>query len=133
MIIGIGMDAVDIRRIERMTARFEGRMIARFLTDQERERLARLPHTPRLRHGFWAKTLAAKEATVKALGTGFQGGITWRDIDTGRLASGQPVVALHGAAQTHAQHLVGAAQVFLHLTLSDEYPYAYAYVVCEKR
>lgn len=130
MIIGIGADLCDIRRIERVMARHGDRFLLRVFTDQERARAAR--RTEALRPGTYAKRFAAKEACAKALGTGFSHGVFHSDMGVANLPSGKPTMRLTGGAllRLHALAPPGTQPV-LHLTITDEYPYAYAQVMIE--
>ncbi|MBP0492311.1 holo-ACP synthase [Roseomonas indoligenes] len=127
MILGLGNDMVDIRRLERTLERHGERFIARIFTDVERAKAERRGLT---RVATYAKRFAAKEAASKALGTGFRGGVFWRDLGVVNLPSGQPTLRMTGgaaerlAAMTPPGH---AAQVSL--TMTDEYPYAEAVVI----
>ncbi len=127
MILGLGSDICDIRRIESSLEKFGERFTKRLFSDAER---ARAERRPMLRAASYAKRFAAKEACAKALGTGFRRGVFFADLRVTNLPSGQPTMSLHGgalarlAALTPAGH---AARIFLSLT--DEYPYAYANVI----
>jgi holo-[acyl-carrier protein] synthase len=130
MIIGIGSDLCDIRRIEKTLARYGDRFTHRIFTQAEREkcdqRAARAPS--------YARRFAAKEACVKALGTGFQNGIFWRDLEVVNLPSGQPTLRLTGAALQRLQSLTPQDHTpFIHITLTDEPPLAQAFVMIEAR
>ena len=128
MIIGIGSDLCDIRRIERAMARFGDRFLARVFTDAERARAAR--RTESLRAGTFAKRFAAKEACAKALGTGFQSGVFHSDLGVINLPGGQPTLRLSGGAARRLASLVPAgAAPRIALTMTDEYPYAFAQVI----
>lgn len=128
MIIGLGSDLVDIRRIERALERHGERFTLRLFTPAERARAA--GRTERLRAATFAKRFAAKEAAAKALGTGFRAGVFWRDLGVVNLAGGRPSLRLTGgaarrlAAITPTGHAAG-----IDLTMTDEYPYAQAVVV----
>jgi holo-[acyl-carrier protein] synthase len=126
MILGIGTDLVDIRRIEQTVARHGDRFINRIYTDVERARAERKAN----RIDTYAKRFAAKEACAKALGTGFRKGVFFRDIGVVNLPSGKPTLQLTGGAlaRLHAITPPGyTAQIDLALT--DEYPLAQAFVV----
>lgn len=131
MILGIGNDLVDIRRIERTLARFGDRFLERVFTPQERERAERRAMAgPAARAAAYAKRYAAKEACAKALGTGFSQGVFWRDIGVVNRPSGVPTVALSGGAWRRLEALVPAGMVAdIHLSLTDEPPMAHAVVV----
>ena len=126
MIIGIGTDIVDIRRIERTIARFGERFLDRIFTAKERARAERRAN----RIATYAKRFAAKEACAKALGTGFRKGVFFRDIGVVNLASGQPTLSLTGGASAQLTALTPpgfAARIDLALT--DEWPLAQAFVI----
>lgn len=126
MIIGIGNDLVDIRRIEKSLERFGPRFVARIFTAFEAE-AARSRAMPA---AFLAKRFAAKEACAKALGTGFAQGVFWRDIGVVNEVSGRPVLALSGGALALLHRLTPPGHTpSLHLSMSDEPPMAQAVVV----
>ena len=126
MIIGIGSDIIDIRRIEKTLDRFGGRFIDRVFTDIERRKSDRRLE----RAASYAKRFAAKEACAKALGTGFSRGVYWRDLGVVNEPSGRPTLALAGAARNHLERLTPAGhRAVLHLTITDDYPYAQALVI----
>ena len=126
MIIGIGSDLSDIRRIEKTLERFGERFIARTFTDIERARSERRAQ----RAGSYAKRFAAKEACSKALGTGFRDGVYLRDIGVVNQRSGRPTLALtNGAAERLAAMTPAGHRAEIHLTLTDEYPLAQAFVM----
>jgi holo-[acyl-carrier protein] synthase len=128
VILGLGSDICDIRRIERALERFGPRFIGRVFTEAERRRAERRQGAART--GTYAKRFAAKEAGAKALGTGFAQGVFMSDIGVVNLPGGKPTLRLEGGAlaRLHAITPPGlAAQI--DVTLSDEYPYAYAHVI----
>jgi holo-[acyl-carrier protein] synthase len=128
MIIGIGSDLCDIRRIEKTLERFGERFIARTFTDIERARSERRA----ARAGSYAKRFAAKEACSKALGTGFRDGVYFRDIGVVNARSGRPTLALTNGAGRRLQQLTPPGmQAVIHVTLTDEYPLAQAFVMIE--
>lgn len=130
MILGLGSDICDIRRIERVMARYGERFLLRVFTDAERARAG--GRTEALRAGTLAKRFAAKEACAKALGTGFRAGVFHSDLGVLNLPSGQPTLRLTGGAAARLATLLPpgmAARV--HLTMTDEYPYAFAQVIIE--
>ncbi|MBF0562697.1 MAG: holo-ACP synthase [Alphaproteobacteria bacterium] len=130
MILGLGSDVVDIRRIERTLERFGSRFITRIFTEQEQSKAERRAGHPRLRASAYAKRFAAKEACAKALGTGFRAGVAWRDLGVVNLASGRPSLVLTGAARERLAALTPAGMVAqVDLTLTDEYPLAQAVVL----
>lgn len=133
MIIGIGSDLIDIRRIEKVMGRFEERFIQRCFTDIERAKAER-----RRKGGThiatYAKRFAAKEAMSKALGTGFSQGVFMRDIGVVNTPSGKPTLALTGGALKMLEALTPAGmQAHVHLTITDEPPLAQAEVIIEAR
>jgi len=126
MIIGIGSDLIDIRRVEKTLTRFGERFTSRCFTEIERAKADR-----RLRRAdTYAKRYAAKEACAKPLGTGFSQGVFWRDIGVVNLPSGKPTLALTGGAAARLRAVTPAGMsVALELTLTDEPPLAYALVI----
>lgn len=132
MIVGLGADLCDIRRIERVLERHGDRFIERVFTPVERARAA--GRTDALRAGTLAKRFAAKEACSKALGTGFKAGVHHSDLGVVNVPGGRPTMVLTGGALVRLRALVPAGMVaVLHLTMTDEYPYAFAQVVIEGR
>ncbi len=130
MIVGIGVDIVDIRRIERTLARFGDRFVRRVFTEAERARA----EARRRRAETYAKRFAAKEACAKALGTGFRRGVYFRDIEVVNLPSGKPVLRLHGGALRRLRALLPeGTRAQVELTLTDEYPLAQAMVLIATR
>ena len=126
MILGIGIDLVDIRRIEQTLARHGERFISRIYTETERARAERRAD----RIATYAKRFAAKEACAKALGTGFRRGVFWRDLGVVNLPSGQPGMVLTGGALIRLQAITPAGLVArLSLTITDEPPLAQAVVI----
>jgi holo-[acyl-carrier protein] synthase len=128
MILGLGNDMVDIRRIERTIERHGERFLARIFTATERAKAER--RGERIRAATYAKRFAAKEAASKALGTGFRAGVFWRDLGVVNLSSGQPTLRMTGGAAARLAAITPpghAAQVTL--TMTDEYPYAEAMVI----
>ena len=126
MIVGIGTDLCDIRRIERTIERHGERFLARIFTPTERALAERRAN----RAATYAKRFAAKEACAKALGTGFRAGVFFRDLGVVNLPSGKPTMVLTGAAFARLEKLVPpgfAARIDLAIT--DEYPMAQAFVV----
>lgn len=124
MVVGIGVDIVQIDRIERLLERHGDRFLARVMTDGERAYCARHKNpTPSI-----AARFAAKEAVLKALGTGWSGGIRWQDVEVVRGDAGPPVIALHGAAAAIA---AGKGVVRTHLSLAHDAGAAVATVVLE--
>ncbi len=127
MIIGLGVDICDIRRIEQSLERFGDRFTQRIFTDIERAKADRR----RLRADTYAKRFAAKEACAKALGTGVpRQGVYWSDIGVVNLPSGAPTLALTGGAKRRLDMITPQGAIArLHLTLTDEHPYAQAMVM----
>jgi holo-[acyl-carrier protein] synthase len=126
MIIGIGSDLIDIRRIERVIERHGDRFIERIFTDTERARAERRAGAT----ATYAKRFAAKEACSKALGTGIRGGVFWRDMGVVNLRSGRPTMQLTGGALKRLQALTPAGcEPRIDLTITDEWPLAQAFVV----
>lgn len=128
MIVGIGSDLCDIRRIEQSLARFGERFTGRVFTPGERARSDRKAE----RAASYAKRFAAKEACSKALGTGIRSGVFWRDMAVTNLPSGKPVMALTGgAAEALARLVPEGHEGIVHLTMTDDYPLAQAFVIIE--
>jgi holo-[acyl-carrier protein] synthase len=128
VILGIGSDICDIRRIERAMTRFGDRFLLRVFTEAERRKADR--RDGRNRAGTYAKRFAAKEACAKALGTGFSRGVFHSDLGVVNLPSGQPTMVLTGGAARRLAELAGPGMApRLDLTMTDEYPYAYAQVI----
>ena len=127
MIIGIGSDIIDIRRIEQTLARFGDRFTHRIYTERERARADRRPDQ---RAATYAKRFAAKEATAKALGTGLKQGVFWRDMGVANLPSGQPTMKLTGGAARRLEQLTPRGHVaHIHVSLTDDYPLAVGFVI----
>ena len=128
MILGIGSDLSDIRRIQATLDRFGARFTHRIFTELERTRSDRKPDAA----SSYAKRFAAKEACAKALGTGMRRGVFWRDMGVVNMRSGQPTMALSGGALLRLNEMVPAGQVAkIHLSLTDDHPYAQAFVIIE--
>ena len=128
MIVGLGSDLADIRRIEATLERFGARFVARIFTDIERTRSERKSD----RAASYAKRFAAKEACAKALGTGIRRGVFWRDMGVVNTRTGQPTLALTGgAAKRLAEMMPPGFSPRIHLSLTDDHPYAQAFVVIE--
>jgi holo-[acyl-carrier protein] synthase len=126
MILGIGNDLCDIRRIEKTMARYGERFLLRVFTEEERRKAFSRAHPART----LAKRFAAKEAATKALGTGFRDGVHFRDIGVVNAISGRPTLALVGGAARHlAQLTPDGFTARIDLTLTDEYPMAEAIVI----
>ena len=128
MILGIGSDLCDIRRIEAVLERFGERFLSRVFTAAERARALR--RTEALRAPTLAKRFAAKEACAKALGTGFAQGVFHSDLGVENLAGGQPTMVLGGGALVRLQALTPPGmRATIALTMTDELPYAFAQVI----
>jgi holo-[acyl-carrier protein] synthase len=128
MIIGIGNDTIDIRRVEKVLERHGERFTHRIFTDIE----VRKSERRRLRAASYAKRFAAKEACSKALGTGMRGGVFWRDMGVVNLASGKPTMTLTGGAAKRLAALVPPGhRPEIHVTITDDFPLAQALVIIE--
>jgi holo-[acyl-carrier protein] synthase len=126
MIIGIGSDIIDIRRIERSLERFGRRFIDRIFTPVEQ----RKSEARAQRAASYAKRFAAKEACAKALGTGFRAGVFWRDMGVVNLASGKPTMQLTGGAARRLAEITPPGMMpQIDLTITDEHPQAQAIVI----
>lgn len=128
MILGLGSDLCDIRRIERVMARHGDRFLNRVFTETERAKALR--RTAALHAPTFAKRFAAKEAAAKALGTGFKAGVFHSDLGVVNLPSGQPTLRMTGGAAARLAAITPAGlRALIALTMTDEYPYAYAQVI----
>ena len=128
MILGIGSDICDIRRMEKAIARFGDRFLERVFTETERAKALR--RTEKLRVPTFAKRFAAKEACAKALGTGFSGGVFMSDLGVVNQRSGKPTLLLTGGAAARLAAMTPPGLVAdVALTMTDEYPYAFAQVI----
>ncbi|HEY8571254.1 holo-ACP synthase [Phenylobacterium sp.] len=128
MILGIGSDLSDIRRVQASLDRFGDRFTNRCFTDIERARSERKPD----RASSYAKRFAAKEACAKALGTGMRRGVFWRDMGVVNMRSGQPTMALTGGAAARLAEITPPGHTaVIHLSLTDDHPYAQAFVIIE--
>lgn len=128
MIIGIGSDLIDIRRIEKTLARHGSRFTERVFTANERAKA----ESRKLQAATYAKRFAAKEACSKALGTGLSHGVFWRDMEVINLPSGKPTMRLTNGAQARLQAMMPQGmQARVHLSITDEYPLAQAFVIIE--
>ena len=129
MIIGLGSDLCNIERIASSLERFGSRFTNRVFTDVENAKAARRPHT---QAGTYAKRFAAKEAFSKAVGTGFKRGVFMKDIGVVNAPSGAPTLALTGGAKARLEELTPPGHtVTVHLTLTDDHPWAQAFVILE--
>jgi len=128
MIVGIGNDIIDIRRVEKTLEKYGERFITRIFTDVEVKKSERR----RQRAASYAKRFAAKEACSKALGTGIRSGVFWRDMGVVNLPSGKPTMKLSGGAAVRLGALVPAGhRSEIHLTITDDFPLAQAFVIIE--
>ena len=128
MIIGLGNDMVDIRRIEQTLERYGTRFVARIFTDTEQKKSDRRAQ----RAASYAKRFAAKEACSKALGTGFRRGVFWKDMGVVNEPSGRPTLQLTGGAKEQLERITPAGHIArIQLTITDDYPYAQAVVIIE--
>ena len=126
MIIGLGNDVVDIRRVERTIERYGDRFLSRIFTENERLK----SETRARRAASYAKRFAAKEACAKALGTGFRQGVFWRDMGVVNLPSGRPTLQLTGGAARALQRLTPEGHdVRIDLSITDDFPTAQAIVI----
>ena len=131
MILGLGSDLVDIRRVEGMLENHAERFAERVFTDAERARADGRP-TPATMAATYAKRFAAKEACAKALGLGIKDGISFKDMGITNLPTGQPVIEVTGKAKERLDFLTPAGmKALIHVTMTDDYPYAQAFVVIE--
>ena len=130
MILGIGTDLANIERIEATLARFGDRFRNRVFTETEQSKAERRKDVA----GTYAKRWAAKEACSKALGTGLRMGIAWKDMAVTNLPTGQPVMALTGWALERLESMTPPGhEAIVHVTLTDDHPWAQAFVVIEAR
>lgn len=128
MILGIGSDLSDIRRIQASLDRFGDRFRNRCFTEIERRRSEAKPDAA----ASYAKRFAAKEACAKALGTGLRRGVFWRDMGVVNLRSGQPTLSLTGGAAARLAEMTPAGhRAVIHLSMTDDHPYAQAFVIIE--
>ena len=128
MILGLGSDLSDIRRIQESLDRFGDRFKQRVFTELERTRSDRKADAA----ASYAKRFAAKEACAKALGTGMRRGVFWRDMGVVNMRSGQPTMQLTGGALARLQEMTPPGmKAVIHLSLTDDHPYAQAFVIIE--
>ncbi len=126
MILGIGNDLIDIRRVEKSLERFGDRFVQRLFTEVEQRKSDRRAN----RAASYAKRFAAKEACSKALGTGFRRGVFWRDLGVVNLPSGKPTMALTGGALDRLSEMTPAGmKAQIDLTITDDFPLAQAIVI----
>jgi holo-[acyl-carrier protein] synthase len=129
MIIGLGSDLCSIERIQKSVDRWGDKFLRRVFTETERAKAARRPHTIA---GTLAKRFAAKEAFSKAVGTGFKRGVFMKDIGVVNLPSGAPTLELTGGAKARLDALTPSGHAMqVHLTMTDDFPWAQAFVVLE--
>jgi len=130
LIIGIGTDLCDIRRIESTIGKFGERFIERIFTKKERAYC----DSKSARASAYAKRFAAKEAAAKALSGPKTGHLRWRDVEVTNDISGRPVITVHKQAAERLESLTPSGMsAHIHLSLTDDYPYAQAFVICEVR
>ncbi len=128
MILGIGSDICDIRRIEKAIERHGARFLERVFTDTERAKALR--RTESIQASTFAKRFAAKEAASKALGTGFRKGVFFSNLGVVNLPGGQPTIVMTGGSADRLKTITPPGMLAqVHLTMTDEYPYAYAQVI----
>lgn len=128
MIVGIGTDIIDVRRIERSINRFGERFVTRVFTEGEQAKA----QSRRRYADTLAKRFAAKEACAKALGTGIYRGVVWRDMEVINIKGGKPTLKLTGKAAVRLDELLPAGHVAnVQLTLTDDHPWAQAFVIIE--
>ncbi|MFN4144111.1 holo-ACP synthase [Aestuariivirga sp.] len=128
MIIGIGNDVIDIRRIAETLERYGERFTGRIFTEVEIRKSDRRAQ----RAASYAKRFAAKEACSKALGTGFRAGVFWKDMGVVNEPSGKPTMQLTGGARARLEGMTPPGHsTVIHLTITDDFPYAHAFVMIE--
>ncbi len=128
MIIGLGSDLIDIRRVEKTLERFGDRFVTRVFTDIERAKSDRRKE----RAASYAKRFAAKEACSKALGTGLSNGVFWCDMGVVNLPGGKPTMQLTNGAQRRVMAMMpDGHEPVIHLTITDDFPLAQAFVIIE--
>ena len=134
MIIGIGSDLIDITRVAKVIERHGERFLDRIFTDAERARAARRANSEKMVVATYAKRFAAKEACSKALGTGIRRGVFFRDMGVVNLPSGQPTMKLTGGAAERLAAITPAGMTpDIHLTITDDHPWAQAMVLITAR
>jgi holo-[acyl-carrier protein] synthase len=130
MIIGIGSDLIDIRRIEKVIERHGERFLDRIFTEAERARAERRAKNHRMVVATYAKRFAAKEACSKALGTGIRQGVWWRDMGVVNLPGGRPTMRLTGGALARLDSMIPPGmEARIDLSITDDWPLAQAFVV----
>jgi holo-[acyl-carrier protein] synthase len=130
MIIGIGSDLIDIRRVEKVIERHGERFLSRIFTEQERAKAERRSKSRKNYVATYAKRFAAKEACSKALGTGIRQGVWWRDMGVVNLPGGRPSMKLTGGALARLDRLTPPGHVAqIDLSITDDWPLAQAFVI----
>jgi holo-[acyl-carrier protein] synthase len=130
MIIGIGSDLIDIRRVAKVIERHGDRFLDRIFTDAERAKAERRAKNEKMVVATYAKRFAAKEACSKALGTGIRQGVWWRDMGVVNLPGGRPSMKLTGGAQARLEALTPPGhEARVDLTITDDWPLAQAFVI----
>jgi holo-[acyl-carrier protein] synthase len=130
MIIGIGSDLIDIRRVAKVIERHGDRFLDRIFTDAERARAARRAKNVNMVVATYAKRFAAKEACSKALGTGMRSGVWWRHMGAVNLPGGRPTIRLTGGALARLEQLTPAGfEAQIDVTITDDWPMAQAFVI----
>ena len=130
MIIGVGSDLIDIRRIEKVIERHGERFLDRIFTEAERAKAERRAKNQKMVTATYAKRFAAKEACSKALGTGIRRGVWWRDMGVVNLPGGRPTMQLTGGALTRLESLIPPGlEGRIDLTITDDWPLAQAFVI----
>jgi len=128
MIIGLGSDLIDIRRVDETLKKFGERFTHRVFTEIERQK----SDGRNQRAASYAKRFAAKEACAKALGTGLRAGVFWRDMGVVNAPSGKPTMRLTGGAQKRLEAITPRGhEAFIHITITDDDPWAQAFVIIE--
>jgi len=130
MIVGIGSDLIDIRRVEKVIERHGARFIDRIFTETEQAKAVRRAKAPRSLVATYAKRFAAKEACAKALGTGIREGVWWRDMGVVNMPGGRPTMRLTGGALARLEILLPPGhEARIDLTITDDWPLAQAFVI----
>jgi holo-[acyl-carrier protein] synthase len=130
MIIGIGSDLIDIRRVAKVIERHGERFLDRIFTDAERAKAQRRSKNEKMLVATYAKRFAAKEACSKALGTGIRQGVWWRDMGVVNLPGGRPTMLLTGGAKARLDALTPPGhEARIDLTITDDWPLAQAFVI----
>ena len=130
MIVGIGSDLIDIRRVEKVIERHGARFVDRIFTEAEQAKAARRAKAPRSLVATYAKRFAAKEACAKALGTGIREGVWWRDMGVVNMPGGRPTMRLTGGALARLETLLPPGhEARIDLTITDDWPLAQAFVI----